>query len=96
MFLYIVNKDSINLIKSAILRDILATGILYFFNLTNRHSNPQAISLNEVVKVTIKKSNTIKIDFIQVIIDKLMLKFIKNAIINDAKYIGHTKSKLDV
>ena len=60
------NNVATNFIPRAILREIRDTGTRNLFKNSNNPSNPQAISLSDVVKVSIKNNRMINNDLIAI------------------------------
>ena len=97
-FLTILDSSKIveiNLISIAILSDALETGKLIFLRQAKAHSNPHAISLNDVVKVKIKNKMIIKNNFKVHIKAIVGFKNIHKNIINKVRYKGQTNNAFD-
>lgn len=89
------NKVDRNLIESDIPSDILETGTPNLLRELKRHSNPHAISLREVVKVSIKNKVIIIINFKIINNEKEKLSVIKKHIKATKTYNGQSIKTLD-
>ena len=81
--------------EKQILSDALETGKLIFLRQAKAHSNPHAISLNDVVKVNIKNKMIIKNNFKVHIKAVIGFKNIHKNIINKVRYKGQTNNAFD-
>ena len=75
---------------SAILRDMLETGMPTFFNGEKKISNHHAISLNEVVNVKIINNIIINMNFKAIKSDNKRLNDIKYIMVNKVQYNGQS------
>ncbi len=89
------NKVDRNLIESDIPSDTLDTGTPIFLSGLKRHSNPHAISLRDVVKVSIKNKVIIIINFKIINSEKEKLSVIRKHIKANVTYNGQSIKMFD-